>query len=358
MDNNTNYYDILGVGKNASESEIKKAYRKKALKYHPDKNPDNKKSEDMFKKVGEAYDVLSNSDKKSNYDNYGSSKSPFGDGGDPFGGGGNPFGNGGDPFDIFSEMFGGRGGQESRRGVKKGSDLKVNVTLSLKDVLNGVNKKIRIKREILCGTCNGNGGSNPRTCMKCNGMGRVRKSMSTVIGTQTVETICDNCGGDGEINTKNCHTCGSMGVEIKEEVIDIDIPKGVEDGMALEMKYKGNEIKNGNPGNLVIVIGIDHNGEFERRGPDLLFKKDISVMEAILGAKINIPTLESDAEFEISRGTQNGKTLRLRGKGLPHINHSKRGDLIVKINVIIPSKLSEEEYSILNNISDSDNFKV
>lgn len=363
-----NYYNILGVDKNANESEIKKAYRKKALKYHPDKNPDDKESEEMFKKVGEAYDVLSDPEKRSNYDNYGSSKNPYGDpfsssnpfGRDPFNG--NPFGSGGDPFDIFSEMFGsgGSGGSyRSRRSMRKGSDLRVNLKLTLEDILNGVNKKIKIKREVLCKSCNGNGGSNPRTCMKCNGMGRVRKTLTTVLGTQVVETSCDNCDGKGKINTKNCNSCGSMGVEIKDEVVDISVPKGVEDGMALEMKGKGNEIKNGNNGNLVIVISIEDNPKFERRGPDIIFNKNISVMEAILGGEVNISTLESDVKIEIERGTQSGKTLRLRGKGLPYINHNnKRGDLIVKINVVIPKNLSEEEYSTLNSISDSNNFKV
>lgn len=356
MDNTTkDYYNILGVSKNATQDEIKKAYRKKALKYHPDKNPDDKKSEEMFKKVGEAYDVLSDSDKRSNYDNYGSSKNPFGNG-NPFSG--DPFDQG-DPFDIFSEMFG--RGRRSRRGggIKRGTDLRVNLTLSLNDVLNGINKKIKIKREVLCNTCNGNGGSNPRTCMKCKGNGRVRKSVSTVLGTQVVESLCDNCNGDGTINTKKCNSCGSMGVEIKEEVIDIEIPKGVEDGMALEMRGKGNEIKNGNNGNLVIIISVEGDSKFERRGSDILLNKDISVMDAILGSDININTLESNIKFKIEKGTQNGKTLRLKGKGLPYINNSDmRGDLIIKINVVIPKSLSEEEYSVLNSISDSDNFKV
>lgn len=355
------YYNILGINKGSSESEIKKAYRKKALKYHPDKNPGDKESEDMFKKVGEAYEVLSDPQKKSNYDNYGDPKGRS----NPFGGGGDPFGGGGDPFDIFTDMFGSGnpfangGSRRSRRSRRKGSDLRVNITLSLKDVLDGVHKKIRIKREVLCKTCNGAGGSNPRECMKCKGRGRIQKQIQTVLGTQIVESICDNCEGTGSINTDKCRSCGGMKVEIKEEVIEVDIPKGIEDGMALELSQKGNEVKGGITGKLVVIISVEDNPNFERRGPDLLLNKDISVVRAIMGGDINIKTLESSVKFNIDKGTQNGKTLRLKGKGLPYLNsNGRRGDLIVKLNVIIPKNLSDEEYSTIESLSSSPNFEV
>jgi molecular chaperone DnaJ len=359
-----NYYNILGVSKDSSESEIKKAYRKKALKYHPDKNPGDEKSEEMFKKVGEAYDVLSDPQKKSNYDNYGDPKGRS----NPFGGAhgqGQGQGFGGDPFDIFTDMFGAgnpfTSDNRSRRsrGRKRGSDLRVNITLTLKDVLNGVYKKIQIKREVLCKSCNGEGGSNPRECMKCKGKGKTQRRIQTVIGVQIMENVCDNCDGTGSINTNKCSRCGGMKVEIKEEVIEVDIPKGIEDGMALEMAQKGNEVKGGITGKLVIIINVEEDPNFERRGFDLLLDKDISVVKAIMGGDINIKTLESTVKFNIDKGTQNGKTLRLRGKGLPYLNGGdRRGDLIVKLNVIIPKTLSDEEYSTIESLSKSPNFEV
>lgn len=344
------YYNILGVDKNSTQDEIKKAYRKLAVKHHPDKNPDDVKSEEKFKEVSEAYDVLGDPEKKSNYDRFGSSK------GSSFGG--NPFG-GSDPFDIFRDMFGGGSPFGNSRRQRKGSDLRVQVNVNLNDVLNGLNKKIRIKREKVCSSCNGAGGSDPRTCMKCNGQGKVQKSIHTVLGVQTMVTDCDNCSGNGNINTNKCSTCGGMSTEISDETVDIQIPKGVMDGMALEIRGKGNEIKNGTNGNLVVVIREEPHPTFIRNGNDIVLNQDVSLPDAVLGEEITIPTIDGNIKFKIPYGTQSGKTVRLRGKGLPLVNrNNQRGDMIVRVNIKIPLNLTETEREIFKTLKNSDNFRI
>lgn len=342
------YYKILGVDRESTQGDIKKAYRKLAIKYHPDKNEGDPKSEEKFKEIGEAYEILSDESKRSTYDRYGSS-----------GPQGNPFGGGHDPFDIFRDIFGNGGGDPfSGQRMKRGSDLRIQVNVTLEDILNGVSKKIRLKREIICSTCSGMGGSNPRTCMKCNGQGRVTKSVRTILGTQTMVTECDNCEGTGSINTDKCESCGGMSTEISDETIDIEIPKGVMDGMALEMKGKGNEIRGGITGNLVIVIKEENHPKFTRNGNDLILEKEITIPQAILGEDITISTIDGDIKFTIPSGVQSGKTFRLRNKGLPFVNRNdQRGDMIVRLIVKIPTKLTQSELDIFEELRDSESFK-
>jgi molecular chaperone DnaJ len=342
---NKDYYDVLGVTKNSTQDEVKKAYRKLAIKYHPDKNSDGA-SEEKIKEINEAYDTLGDESKRRSYDQFGSKGQQS-----------NPFGNGGDPFnDIFRDIF----NQQSHSKVRKrGSDLKMQISISLTDILNGVDKKVRIKREKLCKTCRGAGGSNPRPCLKCNGSGRVVKSVITVFGPQSMESQCDNCNGIGSINTNKCNSCQGMTVEIVDEVVDIKIPKGVQDGMTLEVQGKGNEIKDGVTGNLLIVIREENNPMFVRNGNDLILDRNISLPDAVLGGEIIIRSIDGDIKISIPKGTQSGKTVRMRNKGLPFLNHpNQRGDMIVRLNVMIPSELTEVEEQVFKTFKESSSFKI
>jgi len=339
------YYNILGVDKNSTQDQIKKAYRKLAVKYHPDKNQGDTDAENKFKEISEAYEVLGDEKKKSSYDRFGTVNGQSG---------GHTHG---DPFDVFRDMFG--GGSPFGKRQKVGSDLRIQVTVSLTDILNGINKKIRIKREKICNTCDGKGGKNPRTCMKCDGKGRIRKSIHTVFGMQTMESECDNCNGRGNINTENCSSCGGMGVEISDETIDIQIPKGVANGMVFEMQGMGNEIYNGISGNLIIMIREELDITFTRNGNDIILEQRISLPDAILGEEIEIPTVDGKIKFKIPKGTQSGRVVRLRGKGLPIMNRGDvRGDFMVRLNVVIPNILTETEYEVFRTFKNSNSFKV
>ena len=295
----SDYYNILGVNKNASQSDIKKAFRKKAKETHPDKNGGD---DSKFKQVNEAYEVLSDETKKSNYDNYGD---PKGFGGNPFGGGGNPFGGGGDPFgDIFGDMFGQRRQRQQPR-QRKGSNLRLTIKVTLLDVLNGLKKTIKIKRKTKCGTCSGAGGTDSRTCMQCNGRGTrtVTQRMGFANFQQTV--TCDNCNGEGKVVLNKCNTCHGAGGKDVQETIEINIPKGVFNGVVLTEPGKGNYARNGSYGDLLIQIQEERHPHIIRDGNNLYYNKDISVVDAILGGKIEIQGIERKLSFNLSQGTQN-----------------------------------------------------
>ena len=356
------YYEVLGVNKNAAEAEIKKAYRQMALKFHPDKNPGNKEAEDKFKEAAEAYDVLSNAEKKQRYDQFGHrGMNGNGAGGsgmnmeDIFSHFGDIFGEG-SPFESF---FGGatRGG----RRVNKGSNLRVKVKMTLEEVANGVEKKIKVNKFIPCTSCKGTGskeGGSYHRCNTCSGTGQVHKVTSTFIGQMRTTATCPTCSGEGQIIADKCKSCHSSGVQSGEETISINIPAGVGEGMQLTMTGKGNAAERGGiPGDLLIVIEEEKHPHFQRDGNNLLFDLYINVVDAILGFTTEVPTLDGKAKIKIDAGTQGGRVLRLKGKGLPSINSYGRGDILINLNVWTPQHLSSEEKKTLENLRNSPNFK-
>ena len=365
------YYEILGVSKSASQDEIKKAYRQQALKFHPDKNPGDKDSENKFKEAAEAYEVLSNTDKRARYDRYGHA-GVGGAAGNGFGGGGmtmeDIFENFGDIFgSAFGGSFGGFSGfggfgnsrQRSRR-VNKGSNLRVKVSLDLKEIAHGVNKKIKVNKFVACNPCGGTGAENSSgftTCSTCNGSGQVIKVTSTFLGQMQTASVCHACGGDGKIITNKCTTCHGEGIVKDTEVISLDIPAGVAEGMQLSVNGKGNAPRRGGVnGDLIVLIQEEKDPDLMRDGNDLIYGLYLTFTEAALGAPVEIPTVDGKVKIKIDPGTQPGKILRLRGKGLPEVNGYGKGDLLVNINVWVPKTLTKEEQKTIEQLGKSSNF--
>lgn len=361
------YYEVLGVDKSATADEIKKAYRKAAIKYHPDKNPGDKSAEDKFKEAAEAYDVLSNGDKKARYDQFGHD-GMSGAGG--FGGGG--FSGGfsmDDIFERFGDMFGGGfgGGFSGGRSggghrVNRGSDLRVKVKLSLKDVVNGVDKKLKINKFVSCDKCGGSGAKDSHsytTCSTCSGSGYVTQVVNTFFGRTQTTGVCPTCNGEGKIITHKCDKCTGAGVVKAEEIIEIHIPKGVGEGMQLSVTGKGNAAKNGGVnGDLLVLIEEEPHPELIRDGNDLIYNLKLKVTDAILGAQIEVPAVDGRVKIKIDPGTQPGRVLRLKGKGVPDINGYRGGDLLVSIDIFIPSHVSKEEKEVLKKLGKSENFSI
>ncbi len=356
------YYDILGVDRKASEEQIKKAYRKKAMQYHPDKNPDNAEAESKFKEAAEAYDTLSSKDKRENYDRFGTGGSPFGQG--------NPFSNGGaggyghgfnmeDIFSQFGDVFGGAFGQKygQQKRQKRGSDLRIKVSLSIEEILNGTTKKIKYKRQDSCNSCSGKGGTDVKDCLPCNGTGQRIVVQNTAFGQIRQQAHCSDCQGTGKQILNKCGVCHGSGTNVKEEVVEVDIPKGVSNGMQLNMRSYGNNIRDGVPGDLHIMIDEIREFYFKRDGNNLIVEKDISVVDAILGAHLKVRTPHGELPITIDVGTQHGKTIRVSGKGIPDINLGL-GDLFVVVNVKIPQNISMDEKYLLEKLKKSKNFEV
>lgn len=353
------YYEILGVTKNATKEELKKAYRKMAIKYHPDKNPDNKDAEHKFKEAAEAYEVLSNDQKRQRYDQFGHA----GVGGAAGGGAGGFNMDMDDIFSHFGDIFGGFGGggrRSSGRRVSKGTNLRIRVKLTLDEIANGVEKKLKVKKYVSCKTCNGSGAASPsdvKTCTTCHGTGQVTRVANTILGQMQTASTCPSCGGKGKTITKKCTSCYGEGVTQAEEVIEVDIPAGVSEGMQLSVSGKGNAPRGGGiNGDLLIVIEEKEHTELIRHDNDLLYNLNISVPDAVLGVAVEIPTLNGKVKVKIEGGTQSGKILRLRGKGLPDVQGYGRGDLLVKVNVYIPKNISRDERKMLEKLKESDNF--
>ncbi|MBR5830322.1 MAG: molecular chaperone DnaJ [Tidjanibacter sp.] len=364
------YYEVLGVEKNASADEIKKAYRKAAVKYHPDKNPGDKEAEEKFKEAAEAYDVLSNSDKRARYDQFGHAGMEGGAGG--FGGGGfsggftmeDIFRNFGDIFGgHFGGGFGGFGGGSSRGGrtVNRGSDLRVKVRLSLKEIAEGCTKKIKIAKQVACEECGGSGAKDSHsfsTCPNCNGAGYTIETVNSFFGRAQTQRVCPTCGGEGKVISNPCSKCRGEGVVRGEEVVEIRIPAGVAEGMQLSVSGKGNAARRGGiNGDLLVVIEEEKNPELVRDGSDLLHNLKIPVTTAILGGEVEVPTIDSKVRIKIAAGTQAGKVLRLKGKGLPELNGYGSGDILAIVDVIIPTKLTSEEKKLLEKLAECPNFK-
>lgn len=357
------YYEILGVGKGASDAEIKKAYRQMALKYHPDRNPGDKAAEEHFKEAAEAYEVLSNPEKKSRYDQFGHA-GMGGNYGQGFGGGMSmddifsQFG------DIFGSAFGGFGGGRQGRGgrrVNKGSNLRVKVKLSLEEIATGVDKKIKLNKYVSCNACQGSGAKNNngfKTCGTCGGSGHVTRVTNTFLGQMQTSSTCPACGGEGQTITDKCNTCFGDGIVKAEEIVNISIPAGVGEGIQLSMSGKGNAASRGGiPGDLIILVEEAPHPHLERDGNNLIYEHFISFSEAALGTSIEVPTLEGKAKVKINPGIQSGKVMRLKGKGLPSLNSYGRGDLLLTVNVWTPQHLSKEERSMMESLENSVNFK-
>lgn len=357
------YYEILGVDRGATQEELKKAYRKIAIKYHPDKNPDDPSAEDKFKEAAEAYEVLNNPEKRQRYDRYGHQ----GVNGGGFSGGGmsmedifsqfsDIFGGGGSPFDSF---FGGGGGGRSR-GRRKGSNLRIKIKLTLEEVAQGVEKKIKVKRYVSCSTCGGNGsknGTSLQTCSSCGGSGQVRKVVNTMLGQMVSASTCPLCNGEGQIVSQNCTSCQGEGRMLEEEIIPIKIPAGVSEGMQLSMSGKGNVPKRGGiPGDLLIVVEEQEDDILKRDGNNIIYDLYLNFADAALGTSIEVPTIDGKVKIKIDAGTQSGKILRLRGKGIRDINGYGSGDQLIHLNVWTPKNLSREEREILEKLKDSPNF--
>lgn len=359
------YYEVLGVSKSADATEIKKAYRKLALKYHPDKNPGDKEAEEKFKEAAEAYDVLSNEEKKRRYDQFGHA----GVGGAGQGG----FGGGMSMDDIFSQFgdifgsfggfsgFGGFGGGRSARRVNRGTNLRVKVKMNLQEIATGIEKKIKVKKYVACQHCNGTGakdGKSYSTCSTCKGSGQVTRVQNTILGAMQTTSTCPTCEGEGKIINEKCTFCNGEGVLMSEEVISINIPAGVGEGMQLSLSGKGNAARRGGVnGDLIVLIEEEEHPELVRDGNDLLYNVFIGYPEAVLGETVEIPTFEGKVKVKIEAGTQPGKILRLRGKGLPDVNGYGKGDLLAKVNVWIPKNLSKDERKLVEKMKEAEGFK-
>jgi molecular chaperone DnaJ len=356
------YYEILGVSKNASDEDIKKAYRKLAIKFHPDKNPDDKAAEDKFKEAAEAYEVLSNAEKRQRYNQFGHA----GVGGSANGGG---FGgmNMDDIFSQFGDIFGGAfggfsggGGGGRGRRVNRGTNLRVKVKLNLKDIANGVEKKIKVNKHVSCKTCQGSGAKNGNydTCRSCNGSGVITRVQQTILGAMQTQSTCSSCNGEGRIIRDKCNICHGDGVVREEEVISINIPAGVAEGMQLSMQGKGNAAPRGGiNGDLLIVVEEEEHPELKREGNHVLYSLNISFPDAALGTQVEIPTIDARAKIKIEPGTQSGKVLRLKGKGLPDVNSYGRGDQLIEISIYTPTHLSVDEKKELEQMRTSKNFE-
>ena len=361
------YYEVLGVDKNASADEIKKAYRKKAIQYHPDKNPGDKAAEEKFKEAAEAYEVLSDPQKRQRYDQFGHA-GMGGAGG--FSGGGmsmedifSHFGDifGGAGFDL-GDLFGG-GGRSRGPRVRRGSDMRVKVRLTLEEIATGCEKKIKVRKLVQCKSCNGTGSEDGRTetCPTCKGTGRTVRQQRGIFGMMQVQAECDTCHGEGQIIKNKCPKCNGEGVIRDEEIITINIPAGVAAGMQLTMQGKGNAAPHGGiAGDLLVLIEEEQHKNFIRQDSDLIYNLLLDMPTAILGGQIQIPTLSGEARITITPGTQPGKVLRMRGKGLPQIDQYGRtygtGDLLINVGVYIPEKLSKDERKLIEQLQDSPNI--
>ena len=362
------YYEVLGVERNANADEIKKAYRKAAIKYHPDKNPGDKEAEEKFKEAAEAYDVLSNPEKRARYDQFGHA----GMNGSAAGGGFGGFSGGGfsmeDIFSQFGDIFGGhfggfgggsRGGTQ-RRG-NRGSDIRVKVKLTLAEISNGTTKKLKVNKYIACDKCGGTGAkdsSSYSTCQTCNGTGVVSRIENTFFGRMQTQSVCPACGGEGRIITAKCDKCGGEGIVKGSEIIEINIPAGVGEGMALTVSGKGNAARHGGAnGDLIVVIEEERDPQLVRDGDDLIHNLNITVTTAILGGEVEVPTIDGKARIKIAPGTHAGKVLRLRGKGLPSVNGYGRGDILIVVDITIPTSLTSEEKRLVEQLSTKPNFQ-
>lgn len=335
-----NYYDILEVERGSSIDEVKKAYRKMAKKYHPDKNPGDEEANVKFKKIGEAYSILKDPNKKENYDRFGDIN-------------GSPFSQ--NPFSEFNDFFSGFGGF-SRNNKPKGNDLKVEIKVSIDDIINGTEKTIKYNRKEACDKCDGKGGKNPKKCGVCKGSGSIDQTINSPFGAIKNTIPCNECGSSGVVYKDECSACKGSGTTIKSNKVTLEIPIGVNDGMVFSMPGFGNYIKNGRNGDLIIEIKEEKEAHFERVRGDIIINKDISITDAILGKELTIKTHIDERKIQIKKGTQVNDEIVINGGGVPFI-YGNYGNLIIKLNIKIPKEITEEERDILEKLSNSDSFK-
>lgn len=370
MSTKRDYYEILGVAKGASADEIKKAYRKVAMQFHPDRNPGDKAAEEKFKEAAESYEVLSDADKRAQYDRYGhagvgnSARGGYGGGNmnmdDIFSQFGDIFGD-----DIFGSFFGGQGGGRARGGQRargvRGSNLRVKLKLNFEEIAKGVTKSIKVKKYVGCTTCSGSGAKDKgsvQTCGTCGGSGQVRKVTSTFLGQMQTVTTCPTCNGEGSTITAKCGSCKGEGRVYGEETVTIDIPAGVQEGMQLNVSGKGNAGERGGmSGDLIVLIEEEAHKELHRDGLNVAFDLYISIPDAIFGANVEVPTIDGRAKIKIPPGTQSGKIFRLKGKGFPAVNSYEKGDQLIHVNVWTPQHLNSEEKAMMEKLQQAENFK-
>ncbi|MGK9369281.1 molecular chaperone DnaJ [Melioribacter sp. Ez-97] len=365
------YYEVLGVSRDASQDEIKKAYRKLAMQYHPDRNPGDKEAEEKFKEAAEAYEVLSNAEKRAKYDRFGHGGLK---GGQDFHG----FDNVNDIFSHFSDIFGGAfggssifddffGGASSRRSQRRsagtpGSDIKINLKLTLEEIARGTTKKIKLKKYIKCDSCGGTGakaGTGHKTCTVCNGSGEIRQVSKSIFGQFVNITTCNNCGGTGKIVAEPCVKCSGDGRVYGETTIKVNVPAGVHEGSYMTLRGEGNAGKNGGPaGDIIVVFQEQPHEYFTREGDDVIYELTISFPEAVLGTEVEVPTLTGRAKLKIEPGIQPGKFLRMREKGIQHLNSHGAGDQLVRINIHVPKKVNAKEKELLKELMNMPNIKV
>lgn len=359
------YYEILNVSRSASADEIKKAYRKVAMQYHPDRNPGDKSAEEKFKEAAEAYEVLSDADKRAQYDRFGHA------GMRGNGGGGQHYTNMDDIFSQFGDIFGDSGFESffgggrrpggSRPRGTRGSNLRVKIKLNFEEIAKGVNKQIKVKKYVSCGTCNGSGAKDKnsvQTCGTCGGSGQVRKISNTFLGQMQTVTTCPTCAGEGTTITHKCSACKGEGRVYGEETVSIDIPAGVQEGMQLSVGGRGNAGERGGPnGDLLILIEEEPHKVLHRDGINVGHELHISFIDAVFGTQVEVPTIDGRAKIKIPPGTQSGRIFRLKGKGFPAINSYEKGDQLISVNVWTPQTLSAEERAMLEKLGDSPNFQ-
>lgn len=361
MASKRDYYEVLGVSKDASAEEIKKAYRKLAIQFHPDKNPDDKEAEDKFKEAAEAYEVLSDSEKRSRYDRFGHSGMQGG------------FSSAGgwsveDIFEHFGDVFGGSsfesffggGGRSRSRTRYKGTDLRIKVQMKLDEISNGVKKKIKVKKSVLCISCGGSGAKSSnayRTCQACGGSGQIRRATNTFLGQMYTTQTCSSCQGEGQIISDQCTTCRGEGRVMGEEVIEINIPAGVVDGVQLSVSGKGNAAPRGGiPGDLIVAVEEIEDKYLKRDGVNIIYDLYLNFADAALGTNVEVPTIDGKARINIPSGTQGGKVFRLKSKGIPELNGYGRGDQLIHVNIYVPAKLNNEERTLMEKLRISPNF--
>ena len=355
-------YEVLGISRNASPDEIKKAYRKLAIQYHPDKNPGDKSAEEKFKEIAEAYAILSDPEKRSRYDRFGhTATSGAGD----FSG----FGNIEDIFSAFGDIFGGGFGdifgtssrRRSRRSQNRGSDLKIHLRMKLEEIAVGVTKKIKVKKYVPCDSCNGTGqsdNSKSMECIMCHGSGEIRHVTQSLFGQMVNVSTCSRCNGEGRIITDPCPVCKGDGRVLGHKMIEINVPAGVSSGNYIPLSGEGNHgIKNGSPGDLIVYIEEETHPIFERSDNDVIMVLPVSFPQAVLGASFEIPTLTGKARITIPPGTEGGKILRMRNKGIPNVHGAGIGDQLVQVKVYIPKKINAQERQLIEELDKSDNLK-
>ncbi len=349
------YYEVLGVEKSADESQIKSAFRKQAKKYHPDLNKDNPEAEKKFKEVNEAYEVLSDSDKRSKYDQFGHGAFENGGGGGYGGGGFGGFSGFEDIFDMFTGGFGRKG--RSNNGPVRGNDLQYSVSITLEQAAFGVSKEIEISRTEECTTCHGSGAQDPSkvsNCGVCGGSGQVQAVVNTIFGRSMTSKPCDACRGKGKVIKDPCRDCKGTGTRRKMRKIKVDIPQGIHDSQAITLRGQGEHgLRGGSKGDLYVVISVLPHKIFERRDDDLLIEKEISISQAILGDSVVVPTLEGDIKYKIEEGTQSGTVYRIKNKGIKHLRGSGKGSLYIKVNVVIPKKLNDKQKALIKEFEES-----